>query len=157
DGQRLISASRDETIRVWDATPLFEGERQELRTYKHHSNEIWSLAVRPKDRQMIVSGGFATSPTVWDPETGREMFTIPGQSGVVFCVAWSPDGQWVASDGGGVDNVEFTLKVINPHDRSKDFELQSRSEYMALAFHPDGNHLVTGQQDGSIRVWDLRT
>ena len=28
---------------------------------------------------------------------------------------------------------------------------------MAVAFHPDDKHLVTGQQDGTIRFWDAHT
>jgi WD40 repeat protein len=37
------------------------------------------------------------------------------------------------------------------------FELSTKSEFMAVAFHPDGKHLVTGQQDGTVRVWDAGT
>jgi WD40 repeat protein len=106
---------------------------------------------------MVVSGGFKTPATVWDPQTGGVIAVIPGQAAVVFCVAWSPDGEWAAS-AGGTEDAEFNVKVVNPRDRTKDFELPpTRSEYMAVAFHPDGKHLVTGQQDGTVRVWDLRT
>jgi WD40 repeat protein/serine/threonine protein kinase len=156
DGRRLVSAGKDGTIRVWDGTPLRGDEgREEARTFSHHANEIWSLAVRPIDGRMVVSGGFKTPATVWDPQSGAVVAEIPGQSSVVFCVAWSPDGQRVAS--AGVEGAQFNLQVVNLQDRSKDFELSARSEFMAVAFHPDGKHLVTGQQDGTIRVWDTRT
>src|SRR5262249_52287545 len=142
--------------RFWDATPLGEDERQEARTYSHHTSEIWSLAVRPRDGRMVVSGGLGTPAMVWDPQTGDVLAEIPGQTSVVFCVAWSPDGQWVAP--AGVEGGQFTLKVVNPQDRTADRELPpSRSEYMAVAFHADGKHLVTGQQDGTIRLWDVWT
>ncbi len=156
DGQRLVSAGKDGTIRVWDGTPLRGDEGQEeARTFSHHTNEIWSLAVRPTDGRLVVSGGFKTPATVWDAQSGGVIAEIPGQSSVVFCVAWSPDGQRVAS--AGVEGAQFNLKVVNLQDRSQDFELSTRSEFMAVAFHPDGKHLVTGQQDGTIRVWDAQT
>jgi WD40 repeat protein/serine/threonine protein kinase len=155
DGQRLVSASKDGTIRVWDATPLREDERQEARTFSHHTNEIWSLAVRPTDGRMVVSGGFGTPATVWDAQTGDVIAEVPGQKNVVFCVAWAPDGQRIASAGG--EGRRFTLKVFNPQDRTEAFERVTDSEFMAVAFHPDDKHLVTGQQDGTIRVWDART
>ena len=155
DGQRLVSAGKDGTIRVWDATPLREDERQEARTFSHHTNEIWSLAVRPRDGRMVVSGGFGTPATVWDPQTGDVIAEIPGQKNVVFCVAWAPNGQRIASAGG--EGRRFTVKVFNPQDRTEEFERVTESEFMAVAFHPKSGHLVTGQQDGTIRVWDART
>ena len=157
DGQRLVSAGKDRTIRVWDGTPLRGDEGQEeARTFMHHANEIWSLAVRPTDGRMVVSAGFRTSAMVWDPQSGRVITEIPGQSAVVFCVAWSPDGELVAS-AGVTETAEFNLKVVNPQDPTRDFELQSKSEFMAVAFDPGSKHLVTGQQDGTVRVWDVRT
>jgi WD40 repeat protein len=101
-----------------------------------------------------VSGGFKAPATFWDSQTGAVIAEIPGQAAVVFCVAWSPDGRRVAS-AGVARNAEFNLKVVDPHDRAQDFELRSKSEFMAVAFGPDGRHLVTGQQDGTIRVWDV--
>jgi WD40 repeat protein len=104
---------------------------------------------------MVVSGGFGTPATVWDPQTGDVIAEVSGQKNVVFCVAWSPDGQRIASAGG--EGRRFTVKVFNPQDRTEVFELVTESEFMAVAFHPDSGHLVTGQQDGTIRVWDART
>jgi WD40 repeat protein len=156
DGRRLVSAGKDGAIRVWDGTPLRGDEgREEARTFSHHTNEIWSLSVRPTDGRMVVSGGFKTPATVWDPQSGAVVAEIPGQSSVVFCVAWSPDGQRIAS--AGVEGARFNLQVVTLRDRSRDFELSAGSEFMAVAFHPGGKHLVTGQQDGAIRVWDAQT
>jgi WD40 repeat protein len=156
DGQRLVSAGKDGTIRVWDGTPLRSDERrEEARRFSHHTNEVWSLAVRPTDGRMVVSGGFKAPASVWDPRSGAVVAVIPGQSSVVFCVAWSPDGYRIAS--AGVDGAQFNLKVVNLRDRSKDFELTAESEFMTVAFHPDDKHLVTGQQDGTIRFWDSHT
>jgi WD40 repeat protein len=157
DGQRLVSAGKDGSVRVWDGRPLRGDEGQEgVRTFSHHANEIWSLAVRPTDGRVVASGGFKTPATIWDSQGGGVIAEIPGQSSVVFCVAWSPDGRRVAS--AGVDGALFNLKVIDLHDRAQDFELPpARSEYMAVAFHPNGRHLLTGQQDGAIRVWEVGT
>jgi WD40 repeat protein len=156
DGQRLVSAGKDRTIRVWDGAPLRSGEgREEGRSFSHHTNEVWSLAVNPTDGRTVVSGGFKTPATVWDAQSGAIVAEVFGQSSVVFCVAWSPDGHRIAS--AGVEGAQFNVKVINLRERSKDFELTDESEFMAVAFHPDDKHLVTGQQDGTIRFWDAHT
>jgi WD40 repeat protein len=106
---------------------------------------------------MVVSGGIGNPATVWDAETGDVITAVASHTKASFCVAWSPDGKWVAS-AGGTESAEFNIKIINPLDRTEDRELPpAKSEYMAVAFHPNGKHLLTGQQDGTIRVWDIRT
>jgi len=155
DGLRLASAGKDRSIRIWDATPLQGDEGQEARTYRHHHNEIWSLAVSPPDGRMVVSGGLGSPPTVWDPQTGDVIATIPGQKDIVFCVAWEPGGQRIAS--AGADGGRFTVKVWNLQSRTEDLELSGRVEYVAVAFSPDRRYLVTGQVNGAVQVWDAAT
>jgi hypothetical protein len=51
DGRRLVSASSDRTIRVWDATPLQGDEGQGTLTFTQHSHEIRSVAFGPSARR----------------------------------------------------------------------------------------------------------
>src|SRR5262249_35156726 len=158
DGWRLASASKDGTIGVWDATPLREQEKQETPTFRHHGNEVWTLAVSPDGRK-VVSAGLSAPPRVWDPLTGQEIARFPGQHDVVFCVAWRPDGQRIAIAGpeGGL----FTVKFWDPQTGREDLQLKGTlpgaPEFFAAAFHPDGRYLVTGRANGKIQVWDART
>ena len=78
DGLRLASASKDGTIRIWDATPLQDDEGQEALTFTGHSDEIWSLAVSP-DGQKIVSAGWSMPAKVWDAQTGQVSAEFSGQ------------------------------------------------------------------------------
>ena len=38
--------------------------------------------------------------TVWDTKTGQLLLTLGGHEGAVFCVAFSPDGNTIATAGG---------------------------------------------------------
>ena len=40
---------------------------------------------------------------MWDAETGQSMLTLPGHEGMVYSVAYSPNGQHIAS--GSVDKT----------------------------------------------------
>jgi WD40 repeat protein len=51
---------------------------------------------------------------------------------------------WDASDG----HVQFKLAI------ERDF---TAGPYQAVTFSPDGCHLVTGQQEGVVKVWDAKT
>lgn len=154
DGRRLASASMDGSIRVWDATPLEGHEGQETMTVPQQGNEIWSLAVSP-DGERIVSGGFSTPAKVWDVKTGQVSAEFAGHRDVVFCVVWQPDGQRIAS--AGADGGFFTVKVWDAQSAQQLFTLPPGPEYFAVAFSPDGRHLVTGRANGTVQAWDAQS
>ena len=63
DGQRLASASWDQTVKVWDAVI-----GQETPTLTGHTEQVWSVAFSP-DGKRIASAGADRDVKVWDPET----------------------------------------------------------------------------------------
>jgi WD40 repeat protein len=97
DGKRLASGSR-----VWDAQT-----GKELLQLQGGG----SLAFSPDGRRIAGAGrppiggpGPRRGPgevKVWDAETGRELLTLQGHTTNVSNVAFSPDGQRLASVGGG--------------------------------------------------------
>ena len=77
DGQRAVSASDDQTLKVWD---LESG--RELRTLTGHSGAVIAVAVTPDGRR-AVSASEDQTLKVWDLESGRELRTLTGHSDVV--------------------------------------------------------------------------
>ena len=91
DGRRAVSASDDQTLKVWD---LERGE--EVRTLKGHSSSVRAVAVTPDGRRAVSASDDQTLK-VWDLERGEEVRTLKGHSGWVYAVAVTPDGRRAVS------------------------------------------------------------
>ena len=66
DGKRLASASRDQTVKVWDAVT-----GQEILTLKGHTSGVTSVAFSP-DGKRLASAAPRMTVKVWDAATGQE-------------------------------------------------------------------------------------
>ena len=74
DGRRVVSASADKTLKVWD---LETG--RELATLEGHAACVTACAVTPDGRRVVSASGDETLK-VWDLETGRELATLEGHA-----------------------------------------------------------------------------
>ena len=66
DGTRIVSGSRDESVRVWDAST-----GGELKVLQGHTDVVQSIAFST-DGTRIVSGSWDRSVWVWDASTGPQ-------------------------------------------------------------------------------------
>jgi WD40 repeat protein len=77
-------------------------------------------------------------------------------SRAIFCGAWHPKGDRIASGSNDA------LRVWNARTGVEDFNIPAAQKkpalgFCALAFSPDGNYLVTGTLKGVVQVWDGET
>ena len=76
-----------------------------------------------------------------------------GHSRYVYPVAFSPDGQWIASG-----SWDFSVRLWDAATGEQCAVLPHSGIVRALAFGPDGRWLVTGtEQDDRLLIWDVAT
>jgi WD40 repeat protein len=84
---------------------------------------------------------------------GLDGVALQGYTGVVYGLAFSPDGRLIATacaDGGVRLHEAATGKLVRTLEKSE-------GPVRAVAFSPDGKTLVSGGADSLIRVWETDT
>jgi cytochrome c len=93
DSRRVVSASGDETVRVWN---LESGEA--LQVIRGHAGPVLGVAVSPDGRQ-VASAGLDGTVRLWDLETGANLAVLEGHFDPVWSVRFTPGGDRLVSAG----------------------------------------------------------
>ncbi len=147
DGRRAVSASDDQTLKVWD---LETGA--ELHTLAGHSWVVEGVALST-DGRWAVSASWDATLKVWDLETGAELRTLVGHSYWVNGVALSADGRRAVSASN-----DKTLKVWDLETGTELRTLAGHSDVVnGVALSADGRRAVSASDDKTLKLWDLET
>jgi len=145
DGKRIVTASEDGTLKIWDAS-----ERRELTTITGHKGHVWGCAFSP-DGGRIASTSSDETLRFWDGTTGRALQTLALESWGRSCI-FSPDGRRILYDSG-----QALLKLCDADTGRQLARFPAnihRGWANAYAFSPDGSRIVSGSYDGPVSVWD---
>ncbi|MDE0637377.1 MAG: dockerin type I domain-containing protein, partial [Candidatus Poribacteria bacterium] len=109
--------------------------------------------------QMLASGSSDDTIRLWNVEAGTELRKIIGHTDYVQSVAFSPDGQMLASGSGGKwqgDDNTIRLWNVETGTELRKITRHTGSVY-SVVFSPDGQMLTSGSSDDTIRLWDVET
>jgi WD40 repeat protein len=113
-------------------------------------DSVYAIDINPINNDIIVSGGGDDKGFLWRCDTGEQLFELSGHTDSITSTLFSKDGQYVAS--GGMDGKVKVWKVENGEII---LSLEGPDETMWLDWHPKGNILLAGANDGTIWMWQI--
>jgi hypothetical protein len=140
DGQRIVSGSYDQTIRIWSCDP-----QQLVRTIKV-DDSVYAVALS-KDN---IAAGVGSDVCVFNVETGERTALMEGHSEDVRTVTFSPNGSLIASGG---ENIRIWDAEAGKELR----RLDGDADIVSVAFSPDSQWVASTSDDKTVRLWSSET
>src|SRR5262249_39862376 len=103
----------------------------------------------------ILAGGLSGETKLWDPASGKLLATLKERlPGAVWSLAFSRDGQWLATGTGSASDGEITIWELATHKKWMIFP-GHRENVWSLAFSADSKTLASVSEDKSLKLWDV--
>lgn len=145
DGSRVVSASSDNTARIWDART---GEP--ITPPLQHQGGLCSATFSP-DGLRVATCSWDKTARLWDSRTGKAL-TEPLRHGEVVCsVYFRADGEWLVTA-----SEDRTVRLWDSRTGQPVSDpLRSGTAVLSSAlFSPDGRQIVSTPHDGTARIWE---
>ncbi len=148
DGKRILSASVDESVRVWDAS-----SGKETVKLDGHADKAWSV-VALQDNARALSGGFDNTLRLWDLATGKCLKNIEcgrNNDDDVFSTAVNPAGTRALSG-----HRDGRVQMWDLETGQSLATLKGHSDIVkSIQVQPNGRFAISGSEDETVKIWDL--
>lgn len=146
NGALLATGGTAGSIALWDVQT-----DSVLHILETGDGDVHALDFSP-DGLRLASGHSSGSLYIFDVERGLAKQRFTDHGGAVTSVAFSPDGRFLVAGS----NNEVWVRSGPTGGKIRVFR-EHQSPVSALAFSPDGRRVASGDDDGSILVWNPDT
>ena len=147
DGKYIVTASYDNTAKIWDA----QSGQQVGETMKH-DDDVCSASFSP-DGKYIVTASWDNTAKIWDAQSGQQVGEAMKHDGDVRSAVFSPDGKYIVTASN-----DHTAKIWDAQSRQQVGEtMKHDGDVNSVVFSPDGKYIVTASYDNTAKIWDAQS
>lgn len=147
DGSRVVTASEDGKIKVWDITSGFC-----LATFEEHTSSVTAVQFA-KRGQVMFSSSLDGTVRAWDLTRYRNFRTFTGTERIQFnCLAVDPSGEVVCA--GSLDNFDIHVWSVQT-GQLLDALSGHEGPVSCLSFSQENSVLASASWDKTIRIWSI--
>jgi coatomer subunit beta' len=147
----VLTGSDDMTIKLWD----WEKNWKCIQVFEGHTHYIMNLAFNPKDSNTFASACLDRTVKVWTLSSPQANFTLDAHDKGVNYVDYYHGGDKPYLVTTGDDRL---VKLWDYHAKSCIQTLEGHTSNVSFAiFHPTLPLIVSGSEDGTIKLWHANT
>ncbi len=147
DGEKVISASRDHTARIFDSA-----SGRPLHVLRGHRGPVGEASFAPDARRVVTASDDGTA-RIWDATDGEKLAVLHHERGAVNSAAFSRDGGRIVTAGD-----DGAARVWDAESGRELAVLAGpRGHLISASFDPSGRKVLTAGSDGRARMWNVRS
>jgi len=154
DPEKLLSASRDKSLILWELTPRDDMSYGQAKKRLQGHNHFVSDVVMSSDGQFALSGSWDKTLRLWDLNAGITTRQFVGHTKDVLSVAFSADNRQIVSG-----SRDQTIKLWNTLGQCKyTISDECHEEWVScVRFSPNTQNpiIVSSGWDRLVKVWNL--
>lgn len=142
NGERILTASADQTARLWDAET-----GSQIAALQGHSDRVLHASFSTDGRCLLTASADGTA-RLWDAERSKAFTVLEGHTNAVFEASFSGDDSRVLTA-----SAHGPVQIWNPQTAMPTAALHGHAAMVSDAsFSADGCRVLTASVDGTARV-----
>lgn len=147
----LLTSSDDMSIKLWD----WEKGWKNVMVFEGHAHYVMQVIFNPKDGNTFASASLDQSIKVWSLGSSVANYTLTGHTQGVNCIDYYHGGDKPYLVSGADDKL---VKVWDYQNKTCVQTLEGHTQNTTIvAFHPELPLIISGSEDGTVRLWHANT
>jgi WD40 repeat protein len=154
DSTRLIVGDRTGHITLWDVSQL-----NARKGFVQFSDFLHEALFSPNGEWLAVNSDDANIWLIKSDQLGKKednLQKLVTANGLTYDMAVSADSKWIAAVEYDSNIAEYDRVILASVDGTKKFFLSQDNKVInAVTFTPDGNQVITADENGLVCIWNV--